>query len=98
MSYQTQYLLSVLVTVLLGMLGAVQLGNADLLGITPRVSAWLGIASAALGIAAGFLPNVRRTPAARNDPDALADRIWQLPPDDRRYMAQELTARARRET
>lgn len=98
MSYQTQYTLAVLVTVLLAILGTVQLGNADLLGVTPRVSAWLGIAASGLGIAAGFLPNVRRTPAARNDPEALAGRVWDLPPDERRQVARELEARARRET
>lgn len=94
MSYRTQYMLAVGVAIALAMLGAIQLANAETLGIPPRISAWLGIVSVGLGILAGFLPNVRGT---GRDPEALADRVWELPVHDRQLVARDLADRAAHE-
>ncbi len=94
MSYTTQRALAVAVTVVLAMIGAIQLANADTLGLTPRLTAWLGIASVGLGILAGFLPNVR---GRATDPQFLADRISELPAEDRRRLASEMADRAEQE-
>lgn len=89
MSHDNQRALAIGVTVLLGCLGAVQLASPDVLGITPRVSAWLGIVSVGLGLLASFLPNVRGT-----SPETLADRVWNLPTDERQAVADDLATRA----
>lgn len=94
MSYATQRYFSITVAVLLGLIGAVQLANADTLGITPRLSAWLGIASVGLGILAGFLPRIQ---GRTTDPESLADRVWDLKPDERQAVASDLADRAARE-
>lgn len=91
MSYIAQRYLAVAVTVVLAMIGAIQLANADTLGITPRLTAWLGIASVGLGILAGFLPNVR---GRATDPEFLADRISELPPHEHQTLASTMAERA----
>ena len=63
MSYTAQYWVSVAVTVTLAIFAAIQVGNPDALGISPRVIAWLGIASSGLGVLAGFLPRVTAPPS-----------------------------------
>lgn len=94
MSLDTQRRLAVGVAVALAVVGAIQLGNPDVLGITPRISAWLGILAVGLGILAGFLPRVQ---GPTTDPETLADRVWSLPPRDRQMVARELAARAEHE-
>ena len=62
MRYTTLYVLSVLVAIILAGLAAVQ-GASAALGITPQQQAWAGVASAALGVLASFLPRVTATPS-----------------------------------
>lgn len=87
-------ILSIVVAVALGMLGAVQLASPESLGISTVAARWLGIVATGLGILAGFLPRVQ---GPTTDPETLADRVWSLPPDDRRQVARELADRAARE-
>lgn len=91
MSYTAQRYIAVAVAVVLAMIGAIQLANAETLGITPRMSAWLGILAVGLGILAGFLPSVQ---GRARDPEFLADRVWELKPADRRMVASDLADRA----
>lgn len=86
--------LSIAVAVALGMLGAVQLASPESLGISPVTARWLGIVATGLGILAGFLPRVQ---GPSTDPEMLADRVWDLPPDQRDLVARDLTQRAERE-
>ena len=82
--------LSVAVAVSIGMLGAVLLANPAELGISPVAARWLGIISVGLGILQGFLPRVQ---GPTTDPEALADRIWDMPAEDREEIARILTER-----
>lgn len=91
MSYTQQRALAVAVAIVLAMIGAVQLADASVLGLTPRLTAWLGIVSVGLGILAGFLPNVR---GRATDPAFLADRISDLPPHERKALASTMADRA----
>lgn len=90
MSITAQRYLAVAVAVTLGLIGAIQLGNPDTLGITPRITAWLGIVSVGLGILAGFLPNVRAT---TKDPKVVADRFAELSDQDQRLVIADLEER-----
>lgn len=83
--------LSIAVSVALGMLGAVQLAAPEALGISPIAARWLGIVATGLGILAGFLPRVQ---GPSTDPDALADRVLSLTPAQRAALADELEHRA----
>lgn len=91
MSYTAQRYIAIAVAVALAMIGAIQIANAETLGITPRVSAWLGIVSVGLGILAGFLPSVQ---GRARDPEFLIRRIEDLPPEDRQHVATTLADRA----
>ncbi|MCR4374433.1 MAG: hypothetical protein NUW22_06250 [Acidobacteria bacterium] len=62
MTYRPQYVLAVSVTVLLAILGAIQAGDAATLGLSRQVIAWLGIASAGLGVLNGLLPRITAPP------------------------------------
>lgn len=68
MSEQRQFYAAVLVAVLLAVLGAIQVADPVSLGLTSRVAAWLGVASAGLGVLASFLPSVRRRPEPPAEP------------------------------
>lgn len=85
--------LSVAVAVCLAMLAAVQIADPVTLGISPVAARWLGIVATGLGVLATFLPKVT---GPNNDPGALADRVWALPPDERRAVAATLAERAER--
>jgi hypothetical protein len=86
--------ISIAVSVALGMLGAVQLASPESLGISPIAARWLGIVATGLGILAGFLPRVQ---GPTTDPEALADRVWALPLAEREVVAADLASRAERE-
>jgi len=86
-------ILSIAVAVALGMLGAVQIADPSALGITPVAARWLGIIATGLGILQGFLPRVQ---GPTTDPETLADRIWDLPEEDRQQIATTLANRAER--
>lgn len=87
--------LSIIVAVALGMLGAVQLAAPESLGISAVAARWLGIVATGLGVLATFLPRVQ---GPTTDPETLADRVWNLPPDQRSVVARDLEQRALRET
>jgi hypothetical protein len=89
-TYSQQRVLAIAVTVCLGMLGAVALGNAETLGISPRILAWLSVFSTGLGILAGFLPNVRGTD---QKPEHIANRIMELTPVERAELQAEVERR-----
>lgn len=95
MSINAQRTLAIAVAVTLAVIGAIQLANPETLGITPRISAWLGILAVGLGILAGFLPNVRAT---TKNPEILADRVWELSEHDRQLLISEIERRAAAET
>lgn len=80
MSYSQQRVLAIAVLVCLAMLGGVSLGNAETLGLTPRISAWLTIISIGLGALQGFLPSVR---GPDQQPEHIARRIMELKPVER---------------
>lgn len=86
--------LSIAVAVALGMLGAVQLASPESLGISPVAARWLGILGTGLGVLATFLPRVQ---GPTTDPETLADRVWALPPVDRKLVADDLAQRAERD-
>lgn len=86
--------ISIATAVTLGMLGAVQLAAPESLGISTVAARWLGIIATGLGILQGFLPRVQ---GPSTDPETLADRVWNLPPDARKLVANELADRAERE-
>lgn len=88
MTREQQRQLGIAVTVAIGIVGFLQVGNADLLGLTPRALAWLGILSSGLGLLAGFLPTVR---GRSMDPDDLADRIEAMTPQARRKLQARIT-------
>lgn len=87
--------LSIAVSVAIGMLGAVLLADPASLGIDPVMARWLGIVATGLGILQGFLPRVQ---GPTTDPETLANRVWALPEEDRRLVGIELAHRAERET
>lgn len=91
MTYAQQVIVARCIGVTIVAVGLITAGNLDLLGITPRMAAWLGILSAVLGSAASMLPSVRATGL---DPEKLADRVWELPPDGRMVVATTLADRA----
>lgn len=94
MSITAQRYLSIAVSVVLAMLAAVQLASPESLGISAVMARWLGILATGLGILASFLPRVQ---GPSTDPDALADRVWNLPAADREQVANELAHRAERQ-
>lgn len=87
-------IVSIAVAVALAMLAAVQLADPESLGISPVAGRWLGIVGVGLGLLQGFLPRVQ---GPTKDPETLADRVWNLPPDQRDLVARDLTQRAERE-
>lgn len=94
MTYSHQRVLAIAVAICLGMIGAVSLGNAETLGISPTVAAWLTVLAVGLGTLQGFLPNVR---GRATDPEFLIDRIRELPKHERQLIASELADRAARD-
>lgn len=90
MTYSRQRVIAVAVAICLGMLGAVSLANADTLGLTPRIVAWLTIISTGLGMLQGFLPNVRGTD---RQPEHIANRIMDLSRSDRLKLLAEVETR-----
>jgi hypothetical protein len=89
-SYSQQRILAVAVAIALGMLGAIAVGNAETLGLTPRILAWLAIISTGLGILQGFLPSVRGTD---QKPEHIANRIMELTPAERADLIAEVEHR-----
>lgn len=90
MSYGQQRTVAIAVAIALSMLGAVAIGNAETLGITPTVAAWLAVISTGLGVLQSFLPNVRGTD---QQPEHIANRIMELKPDQRRELLAEIEHR-----
>lgn len=61
-SYRWLYAISVAVTIVLGVIGAIQVADHNLLGVSDQVVAWLGIIATGLGIGNGFLPRLTKPP------------------------------------
>lgn len=80
MSYAQQLVLARVVAVVIVAVTAIMAGNADLLGITPRITAWLAIFVGVLGAVGGYLPNVLGTD---RQPEHIANRISELKPSER---------------
>lgn len=91
LSYQQQKQLAYLVAAVAILLGLVQLGSADLLGLSPRMTAWLGIIGSFLAAISGWLPSIR---GMSTDPTFLEHRISELPEKKRRALATKLANRA----
>jgi hypothetical protein len=83
-------MLAIAIAVALGMLGAVALGNAETLGISPTVAAWLAVVSTGLGILQGFLPSVRGTD---QQPEHIANRVMELSKPERLELLAEIEQR-----
>jgi hypothetical protein len=90
MTYDQKVVLARVVAVLILALTLVQAGNADLLGITPRIGAWLAIAVGVLGGAAAYLPNVLGSDA---QPEHIANRVMELSPEERLKLRAEIDRR-----
>lgn len=90
MNYSHQRVIAIAVSICLGMLGAISLANADTLGLTPRIVAWLTIFSTGLGILQSFLPSVRGTD---QQPEHIANRVMELSHDERVTLLAELERR-----
>jgi hypothetical protein len=90
MNYEQKVLLARAVAVTIVAVTLIQAGNAEMLGITPRIGAWLAILVGVLGAVAGFLPNVRGTD---QQPEHIANRMDDLSAADRqRVMADQIQA------
>lgn len=94
MSYGQKRALAIAVSVCIGMLGAVALGNAETLGISPQVAAWLTVIGTGLGILQGFLPSVR---GEDSQPEHIANRIMDLSQPDREVLISEVARRHQEE-
>jgi hypothetical protein len=91
MRYQHQRYLAYAVAILLAGIAVVQAADPADFGLTPVMVRWLGVITAMLGVAAGFLPSVR---GMSKDPEFLANRVWELPPQERHLVASDLADRA----
>lgn len=63
MSYQVMYALSIVTAIAIGIIGAIQMADAEKLGISDALVEWLKIVVVGLGILQGFLPSVRKPPS-----------------------------------
>jgi hypothetical protein len=63
MPYQVMYGLSIATAIAIGVCGAIQLADADTLGISQQFVEWTKIVVVGLGILQGFLPSVRKPPS-----------------------------------
>lgn len=88
--YREQRVLAIAVAIALAMLGAVALGNAETLGITPTVAAWLAVISTGLGVLQSFLPKVT---GADQQPEHIANRIMELSRAERLELLAEIEQR-----
>lgn len=94
MTYAAQKRAAIAVAIILAGLAVVQAAAPADFGLTPVMARWLGVLTAMLGVAAGFLPSVRGMGA---DPSFLANRVWDLPPAQREVVASDLADRAERQ-
>lgn len=62
MSYTLQFWIAVVITVILGTIGAIQVADPSKLGINETATEWLKILVVALGLLQGFLPAVTKPP------------------------------------
>lgn len=94
MSYSQQRVLAIAVLVCLAMIGAISLGNAETLGLSARVVAWMSVLAVGLGALQGFLPNVRGTD---QQPAHIANRVMELSKPERLELLDEIERRHRQE-
>jgi hypothetical protein len=93
MSYAQQKRCAYAVAILLAGLAVVQVADPADFGLTPVMVRWLGVLTAMLGVAAGFLPSVR---GMGNDPGFLANRVSELSEHDRQAVVADVPARCPR--
>jgi hypothetical protein len=79
MSYAAQKYLAVAVAIVLAGAAFIQAADPADFGLTPVMVRWLGVLTAMLGVAAGFLPSVR---GMGSNPEFLANRVSELAPID----------------
>jgi hypothetical protein len=91
MSYAQQKRCAYAVAILLAGLAVVQVADPADFGLTPVMVRWLGVLTAMLGVAAGFLPSVR---GMGNDPGFLANRVSELSEHDRQAVVADVQDRA----
>ncbi len=80
-SYTAQFWAAIAVMLASGTLLAMQGVGYDKLGIGPLGVAWLGVLAPVLGIIAGLLPQVQRTPLTRSQAYTTAAITGLVPPD-----------------
>lgn len=90
MTYSQQLLLARCLSVVAGVIVLIQAGNADVLGLSVRALAWLGILSGAVSLALAALPSVR---GSSRDPSNIAERIGELTPAKRRELLADVERR-----
>ena len=90
MTYSQQLLLARCLSVAAGAIVLIQAGNADVLGLSVRALAWLGILAGAISLALAALPSVR---GSSRDPGNIAERISELTPAKRRELLAEVERR-----
>lgn len=76
-------ILAIVVAVAIGVLGAIQIADTHLLGLSDRIVAWLAIGATGLGILQGFLPPVQK---GAEQPEDLAERVMALSETDRKVL------------
>lgn len=94
MSLNAQRRLAIAVAVLSAGLGVLQVADPADFGLTPVMIRWLGVLTAMLAVLAGLLPRIQGPTA---DPETLTERVWSLPPNERKMVARNLADRASRE-
>lgn len=62
MRYTHQHYAAVAVMIAIVVLGAIQVAGGDALGLSGRAMAWLGVATAGLGVLQATLPKVQKPP------------------------------------
>lgn len=90
MSYSQQRVLAIAVAVALATIGAASIGNQEILGISPRLAAWLAIVAVGLGSLQAFLPDVT---GKAQKPEHIANRIMELSHPERMELLAEVEHR-----
>lgn len=90
MTYGQQRVLAIAVAVALLVIGAIVAGDHELLGVSPRMVAWLAIVAIGLGGLQSFLPDVTGKAAK---PEHIANRIMELSKPERLELLSEIERR-----
>lgn len=66
-TYQTLWIASLLVTLLLAAWTGISAVGGDRLGLSTQTMAWMGICAGVLGMLLGFLPPLQKTPSQNTE-------------------------------